>query len=500
MRIIKILAVTVAAVMVIGLAACAKNTSAPATEASDETEKPVTGFPEDAFWILGRFFKLTDGRYLIVEHNYAELGSSEAKDTVEQPVIVTPADSFPMDSTLESEEFSNGDTVRATVGTIAESWPAQAVIYEMSHLELTDAFKDIDIPEVSQELTERLAEMGYEFDNRTAYNWDHSEANGQPLSEEEQKVWDKALDGFTGVGYEPITLLGTQVVAGTNYAFLAKSTVIVPGADTTLSVVTVYEDLEGNCEILSIEDFDLDGLLERAVTPVEDQPDDAPSDADSDFESIRYELVAGGWEWANWNRAAKLPGGHFAWQYGRVPYVYLGYNTATDVYIDAVMMPGEVWFVSDSYLSIAQFEIGDYVEYSGLAEGPDTPDIFNLPYYLETEDYTPAEYRTSLWLSEETGRFQFFISPLDSWYHTGNYELTDEYLILTDEQDKDMVYYFSLSDNEKAYHETEEGNIFPTELTFLADKSYPIPDYNVVGQAVKDGDVFIFGDSTSVSN
>ena len=40
------------------------------------------------------------------------------------------------------------------------------------------------------------------------------------ITPEAQEVFDQAMESFTGVGYEPVDLLATQVVAGTNYCKL----------------------------------------------------------------------------------------------------------------------------------------------------------------------------------------------------------------------------------------------------------------------------------------
>lgn len=76
-------------------------------------------------------------------------------------------------------------------------------------------------------------------------------------SAEAQASFDKALEGLMGVGYNPIQLLGTQVVEGTNYRALALGT--VPGNEDHpgLYVITWYEDLAGDSTITSIEKLDL---------------------------------------------------------------------------------------------------------------------------------------------------------------------------------------------------------------------------------------------------
>ena len=83
-------------------------------------------------------------------------------------------------------------------------------------------------------------------------------AEGAKLSDERaQEAFEKALEGFVGVGYTPIALLGTQVVAGTNYKILCYGQTVTAEPVSALYVVDVYEDLEGNAEISSAEVFDL---------------------------------------------------------------------------------------------------------------------------------------------------------------------------------------------------------------------------------------------------
>lgn len=77
------------------------------------------------------------------------------------------------------------------------------------------------------------------------------------VPEEVGEVFEQAVGSLDGVAYEPIAYLGSQVVAGTNYAFLCKATVVVPDAVPSLAVVVVYKDLEGNADVLRVSDVDV---------------------------------------------------------------------------------------------------------------------------------------------------------------------------------------------------------------------------------------------------
>ena len=76
------------------------------------------------------------------------------------------------------------------------------------------------------------------------------------MTPELQEIFDKAIEGLVGVNYEAVELVETQVVAGTNYKFLAKgTTVTMPPMEGTY-YVTVYKNLDGGVELLNIEQIE----------------------------------------------------------------------------------------------------------------------------------------------------------------------------------------------------------------------------------------------------
>ena len=76
-------------------------------------------------------------------------------------------------------------------------------------------------------------------------------------SQEAQASFEKAIEGLVGVGYTPVQLLASQVVAGMNYMALAKGRTITAEESLDLYVITWYQDLDGNSTITSIEKLDL---------------------------------------------------------------------------------------------------------------------------------------------------------------------------------------------------------------------------------------------------
>lgn len=98
------------------------------------------------------------------------------------------------------------------------------------------------------------------------------------LTDEAKKALEKATENLDGATYKPVALLGTQIVAGTNYKILCRTAPVVPDAVETYAIVTVYEDLDGNCEITDVQDSGRDtdivddetmtGGWEQAESPV----------------------------------------------------------------------------------------------------------------------------------------------------------------------------------------------------------------------------------------
>ena len=81
------------------------------------------------------------------------------------------------------------------------------------------------------------------------------------LDEKTQEIFEKASEKLTGTTYYPIAVLAKQIVSGTNYAVLAygvpSTKELVNNSNTGVYILTLYEDLNGNCEIVSSSWIDL---------------------------------------------------------------------------------------------------------------------------------------------------------------------------------------------------------------------------------------------------
>jgi len=67
------------------------------------------------------------------------------------------------------------------------------------------------------------------------------------LTDDDIAIFEKAVKGTEYESLTPTALLGTQVVAGTNYKFLCTD------ADGAEKTVVVYRDLSDNCSVTSVE-------------------------------------------------------------------------------------------------------------------------------------------------------------------------------------------------------------------------------------------------------
>ena len=125
-------------------------------------------------------------------------------------------------------------------------------------LVLVVCFAACSAPEVAPAPAEVPEEPGTEV----AGGWTINTENGlDSMPEKAATAWYGAMGELTGASYDPLALLGTQVVAGTNYMFLARETLVTKEPVTKLAVVVIYEDLQGNDELLNVYDFKLDKYL-----------------------------------------------------------------------------------------------------------------------------------------------------------------------------------------------------------------------------------------------
>ena len=106
-------------------------------------------------------------------------------------------------------------------------------------------------PETTQTAAPETTEIQETEEEPIEGGWTNAE--DPEITPELRELCEKALDGLEGAVHTPVALLATQVVAGTNYRILFRTTIVVPDAVETYSIGTLYEDLEGNVTLTDLE-------------------------------------------------------------------------------------------------------------------------------------------------------------------------------------------------------------------------------------------------------
>ena len=117
------------------------------------------------------------------------------------------------------------------------------------------------------------------------------------ITPELEEMFNSAMETVLGVDYTPVELLETQVVAGKNYKFRTMAKGVYPGAKEYEAIVTIYQDLQGNLQVLEIEDF---GAASGGLDPAIDfdysfETFDSIEFDPTDSEAILFEDVLGPW-------------------------------------------------------------------------------------------------------------------------------------------------------------------------------------------------------------
>ncbi len=97
-----------------------------------------------------------------------------------------------------------------------------------------------------------------------AGGWQVADVARTEMDEKEATVFAAATEKLLGENYEPVCVLATQVVSGTNYAFLARGTSVTASPASSFLILKVYEDLQGNVKLESVSEIDVTDIHVRA--------------------------------------------------------------------------------------------------------------------------------------------------------------------------------------------------------------------------------------------
>ena len=90
------------------------------------------------------------------------------------------------------------------------------------------------------------------------------------VTEELNAVLEKGVEGLLGAQYTPVAYLGSQVVSGTNHCYLCQITPVVPNAEPHYALVYLYENLEGEVQLVNVVDLDLGEFYDYGAEEIED--------------------------------------------------------------------------------------------------------------------------------------------------------------------------------------------------------------------------------------
>ena len=227
----KITALLLALIMVTMVTACGSSSK---SDEKDESAKPDSSEAVSGGWELidNKANALPDDVQKAFDKAAETFTGSELKPVVYVASQVVAGTNYMILCTTEDPDVSYQMVV------IYADLEGNAEITQVKDFDLTE-YTDGDGAEISAE--------------KLSGGWEPAE-DGSPaeIPEKAKGAFDKAVEELDGNELEPMALLGTQLVAGTNYAFFCFSTLQTAEPVKGMQVVTVYEDLEGNAEVTNI--------------------------------------------------------------------------------------------------------------------------------------------------------------------------------------------------------------------------------------------------------
>ncbi|WP_253377740.1 hypothetical protein [unidentified bacterial endosymbiont] len=77
----------------------------------------------------------------------------------------------------------------------------------------------------------------------------------EKMSAEQSGIFERAFADTVGIECFPLLYVGNQLVAGQLHIFIATKRLVYPGAQTTLTKVVIYQNLENEISVHSISDI-----------------------------------------------------------------------------------------------------------------------------------------------------------------------------------------------------------------------------------------------------
>ena len=96
--------------------------------------------------------------------------------------------------------------------------------------------------------------------------WEINDLDSAKGGEALKELFDKAVEGLTGVTCPPAAVLGTQVVSGNNYCILCHCDYTDSDVkDTGWALVYINEAFGGEVQVTNVVDLDLEALSDYGI-------------------------------------------------------------------------------------------------------------------------------------------------------------------------------------------------------------------------------------------
>lgn len=155
---------------------------------------------------------------------------------------------------IEETDLAHAFLCKTTEDTGKTFW---SVVYIKEDSEGKVNLLDVQSIMLSESSDKGAVQFGTVSGDELVGNWsvdEESVSNGiGDISDDIKAAIDEALKSKVSVTYEPIMIMGSQVVSGTNYAVLCKN---VTSSEWT--IVYVYKNLDGKGTLMNVATFDLE--------------------------------------------------------------------------------------------------------------------------------------------------------------------------------------------------------------------------------------------------
>ena len=130
---------------------------------------------------------------------------------------------------------------------------------------------------VTQTTTEAVTEVSTEAEKSKEKNddvtvscqpsdWESYDKYNEMIDGDDKDRFVSAMQNYDDIKYTPISLLATQVVSGTNYAYLAVGKTVSEEPQLDYYIVVIYTDLNQKSEVISIKKLDPEDIKYKEIS------------------------------------------------------------------------------------------------------------------------------------------------------------------------------------------------------------------------------------------